>query len=166
MDVPGPPPVKLKINSNIFKELATEWNMQKEMDGMISGIVIEKNLRTAPAPSSLRIHLVPLVLPAYLQRRSGYKSQALPNRNNDGGEHSQLGVSQPAKTENSPSGYGHKCFKYSGTDKFPDKSNDNKAYDIGNIKSGSEKSSAFDLGFQKCGKKMASTFTISTVPMA
>ena len=51
MDVPGPPPVKLKINSNIFKELATEWNMQKEMDGMISGIVIEKNLRTAPAPS-------------------------------------------------------------------------------------------------------------------
>ena len=38
-------------------------------------------------------------------------------------------------------------------DKFPDKSNDNKAYDIGNIKSGSEKSSAFDLGFQKCGKK-------------
>ena len=31
--------------------------------------------------------------------------------------------------------------------------NDNKAYDIGNIKSGSEKSSAFDLGFQKCGKK-------------
>ena len=64
-----------------------------------------------------------------------------------------MGVSQPAKTENSPSGYGHKCFKYSGTDKFPDKSNDNKAYDIGNIKSGSEKSSAFDLGFQKCGKK-------------
>ena len=94
------------------------------------------------------------------------KAKALPNRNNDGGEHSQLGVSQPAKTENSPSGYGHKCFKYSGTDKFPDKSNDNKAYDIGNIKSGSEKSFAFDLGFQKCGKKMASTFTISTVPMA
>lgn len=101
---------------------------------MISGIVIEKNLRTAPAPSRSADSFSSVGTPAYLQRRSGYKAKALPNRNNDGGEHSQLGVSQPAKTENSPSGYGHKCFKYSGTDKFPDKSNDNKAYDIGNIK--------------------------------